>query len=56
VAWFRDTAAQRGLAAEIHRYPAAGHLFTDPALPGHDAAAAGLVWERSLALLGGLGS
>lgn len=35
-----------GVALEAHRYPGAGHLFTDPDLPDHDAAAAALLWRR----------
>ena len=44
-------AARAGLAAEVFRYPGAGHYFTDAALPDHDAAAAELVWRRALAFL-----
>jgi dienelactone hydrolase len=54
VVWFRETAGKAGLAAEMHRYPGAGHLFTDPALPGHDPEATRLLWDRSLAFLAAL--
>lgn len=44
-------AERAGLAAEIYRYPGAGHLFTDPALPDHDAEATALLWQRATAFL-----
>ena len=37
--------------AELFTYPGDAHLFTDSALPSHDADATALVVERSLALL-----
>lgn len=38
-----------GAAAEVFRYPVAGHLFTDPSLPDEfDAAATELLWSRTL--------
>jgi dienelactone hydrolase len=43
-----------GAEAEVFRYPGAGHLFTDPGLPDHDAAAADAAWERATAFLRGL--
>ena len=36
VAWWRDTAAARGLAPQLWRYPGVGHLFTDAAIEEHD--------------------
>jgi dienelactone hydrolase len=41
-----EAAARVGVPLEIHRYPGAGHLFTDPTLDGHDAAATDLLWQR----------
>jgi dienelactone hydrolase len=47
-----EAAARRaGCALETFRYPGAGHLFTDPALPGHDPAAAAALWGRVDAFL-----
>jgi len=43
-----------GLDFEFHRYPGAGHYFTDATLPDHDAAAAALAEERVLAFLAAL--
>jgi dienelactone hydrolase len=40
-----------GLAFELHRYPGAGHYFTDATLPDHDPAAAALAEKRVLAFL-----
>ncbi|MFF8912553.1 dienelactone hydrolase family protein [Streptomyces sp. NPDC015032] len=40
-----------GADVEIYRYPGAGHLFTDPELPDHDAASAELAWKVSLGFL-----
>lgn len=38
-----------GGEVEVFRYPVAGHLFTDPSLPGeHDPVATELLWERVL--------
>ena len=50
----RADAGRAGVAAEIFRYPGAGHYFTDPSLPDHDPAAAELTWSRLLAFLGRL--
>jgi dienelactone hydrolase len=50
-----EAAARRaGCALETFRYPGAGHLFTDPDLPGHDPAAAAALWGRVDAFLAGL--
>lgn len=53
--WFEVDVA-RGLVAEaadgtLHLYPGGGHLFADPDLPEHDAAAAATMMERVLAFL-----
>lgn len=40
-----------GADVEIYRYPGAGHLFTDPELPDHDAASAELAWKVALGFL-----
>ena len=40
-----------GADVEVYRYPGAGHLFTDPDLPDHDAAAAELTWKVALGFL-----
>ncbi|TFV53513.1 dienelactone hydrolase family protein [Blastococcus sp. TF02A_35] len=38
---------------EVFEYPVAGHLFTDPSLPGEfDAAATELLWSRTLDFCG----
>lgn len=52
-AW-QDEARAAGLALDAHRYPGAGHLFTDPSLPDHDPAAAALVWRRTTDFLAAL--
>ncbi len=44
-----------GARFELFEYDGAGHLFTDPSLPAeYNAAAAGMLWGRVLALLGEL--
>ncbi|MEV7771912.1 dienelactone hydrolase family protein [Kitasatospora sp. NPDC086791] len=40
-----------GAEVEVHRYRGAGHLFTDPELPDHDAEAAERAWAASLDFL-----
>lgn len=40
-----------GADVEIHRYPGAGHLFTDPDLADHDAEAAEAAWKVALSFL-----
>ncbi|MGS2614977.1 dienelactone hydrolase family protein [Micromonospora sp. LZ34] len=42
-----------GAAVDVYRYPGAGHLFTDPDVPDHDARPAERTWERSLVFLAG---
>ncbi len=39
------------VGADLHTYPGDAHLFTDSSFHEHDAAAAGLVLERTLAFL-----
>ncbi|MFF3857826.1 dienelactone hydrolase family protein [Streptomyces sp. NPDC002209] len=43
-----------GADVEVHRYPGAGHLFTDPELDDYDAEAAEQTWRVALAFLDGL--
>ncbi|MCF6523047.1 dienelactone hydrolase family protein [Streptomyces sp. JJ36] len=40
-----------GAEVEVHRYPGAGHLYTDPGLDDHDAEAAELTWRTALGFL-----
>lgn len=40
-----------GADVEVYRYRGAGHLFTDPDLPDHDAEAAERAWTIALAFL-----
>jgi dienelactone hydrolase len=40
-----------GADVEVHRYPGAGHLFTDPGLPDYDAEAAETAWKVALGFL-----
>lgn len=41
--------------AQLFVYPGSAHLFAEPAAPDHDPAAAGLLLERTLEFLAGLG-
>ncbi|GAA3370328.1 dienelactone hydrolase family protein [Streptomyces sannanensis] len=43
-----------GAEVEIHRYPGAGHVYTDSALPDYDEAAAEQTWKTALAFLDSL--
>ncbi|MFG2309487.1 dienelactone hydrolase family protein [Streptomyces sp. NPDC048566] len=43
-----------GADVEVYRYPGAGHLYTDPALPDHDAEAAEATWKVALGFLDSL--
>ena len=43
-----------GADVEVFRYRGAGHLYTDPDLPDHDAEAAEKTWAIALAFLAGL--
>ncbi|MBB5118522.1 dienelactone hydrolase [Streptomyces eurocidicus] len=45
-----------GAEVEVHRYAGAGHLFTDPELPDHDAEAAEAAWRVALAFLDEVGA
>ncbi|MFF6997096.1 dienelactone hydrolase family protein [Streptomyces sp. NPDC008313] len=45
-----------GAEVEIYRYPGAGHLYTDPDLPDHDAEAAEATWQVALGFLDSLGT
>jgi len=40
-----------GADVEVHRYRGAGHLYTDPGLPDHDAEAARRTWATALDFL-----
>ena len=40
-----------GADVEVYRYPGAGHLYTDPDLPDHDAEAAEQTWRVALGFL-----
>lgn len=44
---WRGQAAERGLDAEVFRYPGAGHLFTDEAIDEYDPPAAALLLSRA---------
>jgi dienelactone hydrolase len=48
--WQRAMTAA-GAEVAVHRYPGAGHLYTDPGTPDHDAPATALTWDRALAFL-----
>ncbi|MET9883974.1 dienelactone hydrolase family protein [Streptomyces sp. NPDC006430] len=43
-----------GADVEVHRYPGAGHLFTDPDLDDYDAEAAEQTWKAAIAFLDSL--
>lgn len=43
-----------GADVEVHRYPGAGHLFTDPGLEDYDAEAAEQAWTAALGFLDSL--
>jgi dienelactone hydrolase len=51
IASFSDSAQQAGTDTSIHRYPGAGHFFTDRSSPDHHAEAATLAWTRALRFL-----
>ncbi|MER5884473.1 dienelactone hydrolase family protein [Streptomyces sp. NPDC001941] len=52
-AWYLNM-GRAGADVEVYRYPGAGHLFTDPELPDHDAAAAEEAWKTALGFLDSL--
>jgi dienelactone hydrolase len=49
-AW-RNAMTDAGAAVQVHTYPDAGHLFTDPDTSDYVEAAAELLWQRTLAFL-----
>ncbi|MEE1930448.1 dienelactone hydrolase family protein [Streptomyces sp. TRM 70351] len=49
-AWYLNM-RRTGADVEVHRYAGAGHLYTDPGLPDHDAEAAERTWRTALAFL-----
>ncbi|AWK08069.1 dienelactone hydrolase [Streptomyces spongiicola] len=49
-AWYLRM-GRAGADVEVHRYPGAGHLYTDPGLPDHDEEAAGRTWRVALGFL-----
>ncbi len=49
-AWYLGM-GRAGADVEIHRYPGAGHLYTDPDLPDYDAEAAERTWRVALGFL-----
>ncbi|MEU9984127.1 dienelactone hydrolase family protein [Streptomyces sp. NPDC050856] len=52
-AWYLGM-RRAGADVEVHRYPGAGHLYTDPGLPDYDEDAAERTWRTALAFLEGL--
>ncbi|MEV4924197.1 dienelactone hydrolase family protein [Streptomyces roseoverticillatus] len=54
-AWYLRM-GRAGADVEVHRYPGAGHLFTDPDLADHDAEAAETAWRVALSFLEEIGS
>ncbi|WP_328539284.1 dienelactone hydrolase family protein [Streptomyces sp. NBC_00344] len=40
-----------GADVEVHRYPGAGHLYTDPDLPDYDAESDERTWQTALGFL-----
>jgi dienelactone hydrolase len=51
VAAWGDAMTAAGAAVEVFTYPAVGHFFTDPGVPGYDPAAAELAWQRGVQFL-----
>jgi dienelactone hydrolase len=49
-AWYLRM-VRAGADVEVHRYPGAGHLFTDEDSEDHDAEAAARTWRTALAFL-----
>ncbi|BFV59824.1 dienelactone hydrolase family protein [Kitasatospora sp. CMC57] len=49
-AWYLNL-SKAGADVEVHRYRGAGHLYTDPELPDHDAEAAERTWAVALDFL-----
>jgi dienelactone hydrolase len=52
-AWYLKI-REAGADVEVFRYRGAGHLYTDPDLPDHDADAARRTWSIALDFLSGL--
>lgn len=52
-AWYLQM-RRAGADVEVFRYAGAGHLFTDPDLPDHDAEAAESMWKVALGFLSSL--
>ncbi|AWZ08151.1 MULTISPECIES: dienelactone hydrolase family protein [unclassified Streptomyces] len=52
-AWYLGM-RKAGADVEVHTYPGAGHLFTDPGLDDYDAEAAEHAWTVALGFLDGL--
>ncbi|MFE4552398.1 dienelactone hydrolase family protein [Streptomyces sp. NPDC056785] len=52
-AWYLQM-RRAGAEVEIYRYAGAGHLYTDPDLPDHDAEAAEATWKVALGFLDSL--
>lgn len=48
---WQHAAACAGAQAQLFTYAGVGHFYTDASLPGHNALAAGLTWERVLRFL-----
>ena len=49
-AWYLRM-GRAGADVEVHRYPGAGHLYTDEGLPDHDEKAAEETWQAALGFL-----
>lgn len=49
-AWYLQM-GRIGADVEVHRYPGAGHLYTDPGLDDYDAEAAEATWRVALGFL-----
>lgn len=54
-AWYLQM-RRAGADVEVYRYRGAGHLYTDPGLPDHDADAAEQTWRTALGFLESLES
>ncbi|MEW2156725.1 dienelactone hydrolase family protein [Streptomyces sp. NPDC007189] len=52
-AWYLQM-GRAGADVEVYRYPAAGHLYTDPGLPDYDREAAEATWRVALGFLDAL--
>lgn len=54
VTQWRAGAAAAGVAAEVFRYPGAGHFYTDAQIADYHAPSASLTWQRVTDFLAGL--